>query len=96
MFKITSGKGFHMTFKNGYTISVQFGPGNYCDNQNLDWDSRIEPSNTAEIAIWLEGEDLIEFPHGDTVKGWCTPDEVAQFISEVKNWEPGKINKFPE
>ena len=25
-------QGFKMTFKNGYTISVQFGQGNYCLN----------------------------------------------------------------
>ena len=32
MFKITRGTGFQMTFENGWTISVQFGYGNYCDN----------------------------------------------------------------
>ena len=32
MFKITEGKGFHITFANGYTVSVQFGPDNYCDH----------------------------------------------------------------
>lgn len=31
-FKITSGKGFHITFDNGYTVSVQFGPYSYCDH----------------------------------------------------------------
>ena len=96
MFKITSGKGFHMTFENGYTISVQFGSGNYCDNRHLAWDAPIEPSKTAEIAIWPEGGDLIEFPHGDSVRGWCTADEVAQIISQVQNWDQGKLNKFPE
>lgn len=32
MFRITRGKGFHVSFPNGYTVSVQFGPGNYCDH----------------------------------------------------------------
>jgi hypothetical protein len=31
-FKSTNNKGFQMTFENGWTISVQFGYGNYCDN----------------------------------------------------------------
>jgi hypothetical protein len=31
-FKSTENKGFQMTFENGWTISVQFGYGNYCDN----------------------------------------------------------------
>ena len=29
---INNNKGFHMTFKNGLTASVQWGLGNYCDN----------------------------------------------------------------
>jgi len=36
MFQITGGKGFKMTFANGWTISVQFGTGNYCENRSLD------------------------------------------------------------
>lgn len=31
-FNITDGKGFHITFSNGVTVSVQFGSGNYCEN----------------------------------------------------------------
>ena len=27
------GKGFHYTLANGYTLSVAFGPGNYCSNR---------------------------------------------------------------
>lgn len=36
MFQITGGKGFKMTFANGWMISVQFGTGNYCENRSLD------------------------------------------------------------
>jgi hypothetical protein len=32
-FGITQGKGFHMQFANGWSISVQFGWGNYCQNK---------------------------------------------------------------
>lgn len=32
MFRSTENRGFQMTFANGYTISCQFGAGNYCDN----------------------------------------------------------------
>ena len=31
-FNSTMRKGFHMTFANGLTASVQWGAGNYCDN----------------------------------------------------------------
>jgi hypothetical protein len=33
-FKSTNNKGFQMTFENGWTISVQFGYGNYCSHRN--------------------------------------------------------------
>lgn len=33
MFRITDGRGFHVTFANGWTVSVQFGPYNYCSNR---------------------------------------------------------------
>lgn len=29
MFNITKSKGFHITFENGYRVSVKFGYGNY-------------------------------------------------------------------
>jgi len=35
MLKSTENKGFHLTFQNGYTISVQFGRGNYCMNNMM-------------------------------------------------------------
>ena len=34
MFKIYRGSGFHMKFENGYTISIQFGAGSYCQNHD--------------------------------------------------------------
>ena len=38
MSTITEGHGFHMKFANGWTISVQWGPWNYCDNKDI-WGS---------------------------------------------------------
>ena len=34
-FRITSGKGFHLTFNNGITISVQWGKMNYCEKHEI-------------------------------------------------------------
>lgn len=33
-FRITGGRGFQMKFPNGYTVSVQFGMNNYCENRS--------------------------------------------------------------
>ena len=82
MFRISSGKGFQMTFENGWTVSVQFGNGNYCENRFATDHERGE-SVDAEIAAWDKNNVWHDFGH-DTVMGWCTADQVADFIAEIK------------
>jgi hypothetical protein len=90
-------KGFHITFNNGLTISVQFGAGNYCSNKeesyNFSMNQDAVDSSTAEIAIWNDSgkwfafnqdEKDDEFYYPDTVKGWVTPDEVGKIINKVR------------
>jgi hypothetical protein len=85
MFRITSNKGFQMTFENGCTISVQFGYGNYCDNRNhpdgYDFSNRrtMVESSTAEIAILLPNGEFYDFGN-DSVRGYCSANEVANYI----------------
>lgn len=78
----TQNKGFHMTFKNGFTISVQFGMGSYCSRRNSSDDEmtmrRVE-SPDAEIAIWDSDGKWLNFGY-DTVRGYCDADEVASWI----------------
>lgn len=96
MFRITGGKGFHLTFANGYTISVQFGYGNYCDNYYADFDfyktpaSKIDlKSENAEIAIWDANghwctKDFFDDLQ-DNVKGRVSANEVGELINKVMN-----------
>ena len=70
-------EGFSMTFANGYTISVQFGQGNYCSR-----DVRNK-AVSAEIAIWDKDGTWYNFGH-DTVKGHCSPDELVTWMKKVK------------
>lgn len=73
--------GIHMIFENGNTISIQFGYGNYCENRN----ESNSYSETAEIAMWnSEGTWYEEWEEGDVVKGYCTTDEVADWIKFCK------------
>lgn len=82
MFAITDRKGFHMTFANGWTVSVQFGRGNYCANRdNGEYGKDAETSPNAEIAAW-NGDEWHKFD-GDVVRGWVSANGVAAFISEV-------------
>ena len=93
MFNVARNKGFQLQFTNGYTVSVQFGPGNYCDvrDANLDPESDRWSSQTAEVAAFLT--DGVKGSHIDyisidgftsnDVTGWLSTDEVVEFISKV-------------
>lgn len=91
-FKSTHNRGFQMTFANGWTISVQWGQGNYCDNRNLDGNPfGMQPngfdSTTAEIAIWDNNDNRhCHYFGSDEVKGFCKTDEVAYWIERVSKW----------
>ena len=91
MIKATSNKGFQLTFENGWTISVQFGYGNYCDNRHHPerlalHNRQVVESGDAEIAIWDKNGVDYTFDNGDIVKGWCSADEVADWIDKVSRW----------
>lgn len=87
MFKITDKKGFHIKFENGYTVSVQFGPGNYCDNYDMEIGRDEEKagkngSYNAECAVWAEDGELIDRWDGSTVSNRSTAEEVLALL----NW----------
>ena len=89
MFKVMSNKGFHMTFDNGFTISVQFGKGNYCGSRHIEdngtfeaWENKIWQSPDAEIAV-LHNESLLSIGQYDQVIGWVSADSVAKAIHIV-------------
>jgi hypothetical protein len=90
MFSITDHKGFHMTFANGWLISVQWGQGNYADPRNFDepWDAPRQMNryskSSAEIAVINPKGNLVPLKgESDSVKGYCSADEVARLIGIV-------------
>ena len=91
-FRITDGKGFCLMFENGYRLSAQFGPGNYCDHygnwSQLAPDNRKcgeEGSNTAEIAVFARDQWCTAYPGsgGQDVQGHCTVESVAEVIAWI-------------
>lgn len=88
MFKVTNNKGFHMTFANGCTISVQWGPGNYCDNYNNkeDYGMSVPASSTAEVMAWDAYNNIMHLEDNDEVVGHCNADTVAHFIVIVSSY----------
>lgn len=84
MFKITDNKGFQITFPNGYTVSVQFGAGNYCNNYSLGimeyYGKPVPPSSTAETALIGPDGEFVEYK-GDDVQGRQTPEDVLELLN---------------
>ena len=93
MFKTFAQKGFQTTFPNGFTVSVMFGSGNYCENRFSDlevggtvkvWSGH--KSQDAEIAVIDSNDNFVTgfpgCPEGDQVRGWVEPNELL----EVMNW----------
>ena len=90
--------GFMLDFPNGWTASVQYGPGNYCSNR----DSSRNPfsdhvqfleSNTAEIAAWVTDQresantrGWYQFEDGQEVQGWQNMTEVMEFLNMVSSF----------
>ena len=84
MFAVNDGKGFHITFANGLTASVQFGRANYCANYNYqDW-KEAPPCPDAEIAAWWAHTGKWHHPDfwEDDVLACQTPAQVLEFF----NW----------
>lgn len=84
-------KGFKMTFSNGWTISVQFGYGNFCQNNHhpegyyFSKNQNVTTCEDAEIAIWDINGEWYNFG-SDTVKGYCSTNEVAEWIDKVSKF----------
>ena len=92
-FMITGGKGFHITFENGVTASVQFGYANYCENKefSLNYHAELDIIKkeggyfcpNAEVAAWDKDgrwvtKDVIQT--GEDVAGWINPKGVLAFL----------------
>lgn len=94
-FESSWNNGFHMTFENGLTASVQWGWGTYTDNHYKSGFEDTTTSTTAEVAVVNEDGELIglkpflpEDCHvDDVVCGYLSPDEVVEFLMRVKSYE---------
>jgi hypothetical protein len=80
-----------MFFENGWGISVQFGPGNYCDRRGSSYLSvehqGLWDSATAEVAIFCSPnwEFLAIGGSGDPVMGDLKPILVGKIIAIISS-----------
>lgn len=78
-------KGFQIDFPNGYTVSVMFGEGNYCENRDKPSGTSTESRN-AEIVVWCTSIQLDVY--NDKIggnNGWRSPLEIAAVIHAVSS-----------
>ena len=93
--------GFQIDFENGWTVSIQFGIGNYCDNRYNKGNPFTDipdflDSTTAEIAAWptkargwskgTSTNEWYQFEHGDQVDGYRKPNTVLEFMNMVSKF----------
>lgn len=81
-----------MKFKNGYTLSVQFGPDSYCHNRDLTINfptneqeraAGEKGSETAEVAIICPSGELYPIVTYNNVQGFTTTDELVEVINNI-------------
>jgi hypothetical protein len=92
--RICDNKGFHLDLPNGVTVSVQLGPGSYCDSDvsNADFNAPLNVigtdetwgSNTAECAAYVTGSNLAwiavpEYTGGGRDR--CGGDDVCGYLN---------------
>jgi hypothetical protein len=93
---INQNKGFTLTFENKWTISVQWGTGNYCSVKDLGALPTLEKTKdrwtatSAEICVWDPDGDVV-LPN--SVMGWVSVDDVAKYIKRVQGYRPGQRAK---
>jgi hypothetical protein len=89
-FKYCSRPGFQMTFENGWTVSVQWHSGAYCDSPR-NYKEESKESTTAEIAAWNSEGEWYNFG-SDTVLGYQTPEQVVTFMQYVRQFSKTQTN----
>ena len=90
---VTRGKGIHISFPSGFTVSIQFGPGNCCDHQFRNARDEVycgaEGSTTAECVVWKD-KGLIPIKNGNPVQGFMSMIEVLGLLNQAAK---GEINE---
>ena len=73
-------RGFKYTLTNGYTLSVAFGPGNYCDNRDkpLFEDETWYESSDFEVAVFEPNDEIVDLLPAKEEGGWS--DQVIGFV----------------
>jgi hypothetical protein len=81
-------KGVQLKLENGYTVSIQWGTGNYCQNYGHRPKSSGEllpESETAETAVIDAVGNFVSYK-GNDVQARQTVEDVIQTLALVASW----------
>lgn len=96
--------GFHMTFDNGYTVSVQWGPHNYCENRGLDKEGGYRERllhagrlgcETCEVAVWDRDGRWLDTPEWAGDLAWTHDQVVGDLRSSQVAGIIARVASFP-
>lgn len=83
---INQNKGFHITFKNGWTVSVQFGWGSYCENYNNDIkeirDYGKFPYASDDAEVWVFNRKTDQKYPKDPLS-YQSPEQILAFVNKI-------------
>jgi len=85
--------GFQMKFDNGYTVSVQWSPVNYCSNNLTERNNTIGnplPCPNAEVAVFDDLGQLVQLNEESDVEGYCSPEEVLDIMAMAACMPPAR------
>ena len=72
--------GFHVTFENGWTFSVQFGPHTYTEHRNCARAyCKDNPRKSDNCECWAWKGELVDPPPS----GYLTPTQMLKYMNEV-------------
>jgi hypothetical protein len=98
MFSANSNKGFNLTFENNWTVSVQWGPRNYCDHYHSTTWPPTEVDLDGLILVDLDAPSKVEVWKATTaeVAAWNKDDIWHNFgDDEVKGYmSPKEVLEF--
>ena len=81
--KTIDNKGIYLTHDDGLTFSIQFGPGNYCENYDNDYDMGRPntSSKDCEVAVWTSAGK----------EGWVTKD----YFKDAEDGDCSVVGRVP-
>jgi hypothetical protein len=98
MFKSHGTPGFHMTFANGITVSVQWSRSHYRTGRDISVHAAGDNTKSpdAEVALWDDVGDLsvdtmlgfgeriyVSRGHVTSYRGWVSPEDVAIILANA-------------